>query len=164
MVDDTSGTAAGSGFDDVGTFNTMGTYRANKLALTKQYVAGTGDPRENLGHAVELRLTSCVLGSAIPERAAELESWGAPPGVVGFFGTWHIRTRNYKGDAEMCLWLPAVPVVAGYVIQQQHIPSAQPVAVAEAVAPRLNPCRQEQSTVSPLLATPVTATAIGSVQ
>ena len=33
-------------------------------------------------------------------------------------GTWHVRTPNYRGDAEMVLWLPPVPVVIGYRITQ----------------------------------------------
>ena len=116
--EDTAGIAVGNGFDDVGTFNMVGTYKLAKLKLTKQYVPGSGDPRENLGHAVELRLTCCDLFATLPSRAPELQSWGCPPGNVGFYGTWHVRTRNYKGDAEMCLWLPPVPVVIGYVITQ----------------------------------------------
>lgn len=90
----TSGTAEGHGVDDVGQFNVRGAYNHIKLALTKQYVPGTGNPQENLGHAVQLRLTCCELAAALPSRAVELQQWGAPPGTVGFFGTWHVRTDN----------------------------------------------------------------------
>ena len=37
-------------------------------------------------------------------------------GLIGFYGTWHVRTPNYNGDAEMVLWLPPVPVVVGHKI------------------------------------------------
>ena len=132
-LDDTSGAAQGGGFDDIGTFNAAGEYKNNKLALTKQYVRGTGNARENRGHAVALRLTCCELSAALPERAAELESWGMPSGTVGFYGTWHVRTRSYSGDAEMVLWLPPVTVVTGYLIQKQ-LPVAQPVVAQPVVA------------------------------
>ena len=78
----------------------------------------TGDQKENKGHFVELRLTCCVLDAALPERAAELRRWGEPAHAIGFYGTWHVRTAGYRGDAEMCLWLPPQPVPIGYVIQQ----------------------------------------------
>ena len=126
-----SGTAVGNGFDTVGTFNVSGEFKMARLCLTKQYVLGTGDPRENSGHAVELRLIASELHAALPERSAELLRWGAPLGVVGFYGTWHIRTRKYCGDAEMCLWLPPVPVVIGYTITQTvtNVQTVQSVAI-----------------------------------
>ena len=129
--DGVSGTAVGNGFDTVGTFNVSGEFKMARLCLTKQYVLGTGDPRENSGHAVELRLIASELHAALPERSAELLRWGAPLGVVGFYGTWHIRTRKYCGDAEMCLWLPPVPVVIGYTITQTvtNVQTVQSVAI-----------------------------------
>jgi hypothetical protein len=129
--DGVSGTAVGNGFDTVGTFNVSGEFKMARLCLTKQYVLGTGDPRENSGHAVELRLIASELHAALPERSAELLRWGAPLGVVGFYGTWHIRTRKYSGDAEMCLWLPPVPVVIGYTITQTvtNVQTVQSVAI-----------------------------------
>ena len=129
--DGVSGTAVGNGFDTVGTFNVSGEFKMARLCLTKQYVLGTGDPRENSGHAVELRLIASELHAALPERSAELLRWGAPLGVVGFYGTWHIRTRKYCGDAEMCLWLPPVPVVIGYTITQTvtNVQTFQSVAI-----------------------------------
>ena len=131
LSDGVSGTAVGNGFDTVGTFNVSGEFKMARLCLTKQYVLGTGDPRENSGHAVELRLIASELHAALPERSAELLRWGAPLGVVGFYGTWHIRTRKYSGDAEMCLWLPPVPVVIGYTITQTvtNVQTVQSVAI-----------------------------------
>lgn len=129
VVDATTGTALGHGFDDVGTFNTQGTYRAVRLVLTKQYVPGTGNPRENRGHAVALRLTYSALYETLPDRAAELQRYGAP--AQGFYGTWHIRLPDYQGDAEMCLWLPAAPVVVGYVVTAVPVPLQPVVPVAQ---------------------------------
>lgn len=146
VCDAMTGTAEGHGFDDVGNFTTRGMYKALRLALTKQYVPGTGNPRENRGHAVELRLIFCSnLYGALPERAADLQRFGVPPNsAAGFFGTWHVRLPRYRGDAEMCLWLPAMPVDIGYVpmgapvVPQQtaqFVPPAQPVmAVPQAMA------------------------------
>jgi len=118
LSDEVSGTAAGHGFDDVGTFSLSGVFKLAKLCLTKQYQLGTGNPRENSGHQVQLRLTCCELHAALPQRSLVLQQWGAPLGVVGFYGSWHIRTHRYNGDAEMCLWLPPEPVVIGHVITQ----------------------------------------------
>lgn len=135
-LDAITGTAEGRGFDDVGHFTTRGSYKGLRLALTKQYTPGTGNPRENLGHAVELRLSYCAnLYAALPERAADLQRFGAP--AAGFLGTWHVRmrgARGYKGDAEMCLWLPPTPVEIGAV------PMGLPVApVPPQTAPQMAP-------------------------
>ena len=70
LTDEVSGAATGHGFDNVGTFALRGEFEKAKLCLTKQYQLGTGDPNENLGHAVELRLTCCELFAALPQRAA----------------------------------------------------------------------------------------------
>ena len=113
------GLASGHGVDDVGDFNMHGEYIGTRLCLTKTYVLGTGDPEQNLGHSVELRLQYTELAAALPSRRAnELRGCGAPPGAVGLLGTWHIRVPDggYEGDAEMCLWLPPEPVAIGYVI------------------------------------------------
>ena len=117
-MDVASGSAVGHGSDDVGDFTTAGRFDDATLTLTKQYILGTGNPSENLGHDVQLRLTCCELMDALPGRAEELRSWGAPEDVIGFYGAWHVRTPRYSGDAEMCLWRPPVPVVIGHVITQ----------------------------------------------
>jgi len=122
------GKVGGNGIDDVGTFNLIGAYEHAKLLLAKTYVLGTGDPNENLGHTVQLRLRCCELMGALPARAEELQRWGAPMGVIGFYGTWHVRTANYCGDADMCLWLPPTPVVVGHVITQSVTTSVTQVA------------------------------------
>ena len=97
--DGTLGRVDGGGSDDVGEFTLSGTYESLRLVLTKTYIAGTGDPRENKGHTVRLRLTLTDLHAVVPAVAA-------PPGTLGFFGTWHVRTSAYNGDAEMALAWP----------------------------------------------------------
>jgi len=127
--DGVCGYAAGYGTDDVGSFKTYGSYKNAKLMLAKKYTPGTGDPKENLGHTVQLRLTCCQLMVALPRRAAELRMWGAPADVIGFYGTWHIRLPHYKGDGEMCLWLPPAPVVIGYKITRMVTTNVSQLAV-----------------------------------
>lgn len=134
-ADGTSGSATGHGADDVGSFGVRGAFSGARLSLTKRYVRGTGDPHENKGHAVELRLVCCALDAALPERAMELQRWGMPPGAIGFYGTWHVRTARYRGDAEMVLWLPPSAVPVGFVIAQ----SSEPVAVGLPPNPTLPP-------------------------
>ena len=116
-ADATHGTVSGFGHDDVGQFTVQGQYANSRMALRKQYIRGTGNPNENFGHTVQLRLTRCELAAALP-RHLRVEQWGVPSGQVGFVGTWHVRTPGYSGDAEMCLWLPPVPVVIGHVISE----------------------------------------------
>jgi len=129
------GQVFGSGFDDVGQFFVQGAYDGARFSLAKRYVPGTGNPRENLGHTVGLRLTYCVLSEVIPEQMGHLRPHGLQDGVVGLYGVWHVRTPHYNGDAEMCLWLPPTPVAQGYLIlPQDGVVADYPVAVATPVA------------------------------
>jgi hypothetical protein len=121
-ADGTHGTVTGFGHDDVGQFTVHGQYANSRMALRKQYIRGTGNPNENFGHSVLLRLTRCELAAALPSHM-HVEQWGVPHGHIGFVGTWHVRTAGYRGDAEMCLWLPPVPVVVGHVISESRSPS-----------------------------------------
>jgi len=137
-IDDRRGEASGHGFDAVGTFSLRGEYVGARLALTKLYVTGTGDPTENYGHTVELRLEYCQLAAGLPpSQAADLAACGAPPGVVGLLGSWHLRRGDkHDGchdDAEMVLWLPVETVTIGYVIPMavaMPIEQAVPMGVA----------------------------------
>ena len=138
-IDGTSGRARGHGTDDVGAFGVDGAFRGARLALTKRYVAGTGNPRENRGHAVELRLMCCALDAALPERATELQRWGMPVGSIGFFGTWHVRTAHYRGDAEMVLWLPPSAVPVGFVIELTNEPIMMGMPPNQTCAPHPPP-------------------------
>ena len=110
------GAVSGHGFDDVGSFTISGTYSSARVALSKQYIRGTGNPRENKGHVVELRLQLADVFASSPERAHDLMRYGCPNGSLGYFGSWHVRTSKYRGDAEMVLWLPPVPVAVGYLV------------------------------------------------
>ena len=122
------GMIAGGGYDDVGSFNVLGSYSSARVALTKRYVRGTGNPNENKGHSVELRLQLADLHASSPERAHDLRLFGCPEGSIGYFGSWHVRTGQYRGDAEMALWLPPVPVAVGYLVTPSTS-SAAPVGL-----------------------------------
>ena len=121
--DGTLGRVDGGGSDDVGEFTLSGTYESLRLVLTKTYIAGTGDPRENKGHTVRLRLTLTDLHAVVPAVAA-------PPGTLGFFGTWHVRTSAYNGDAEMALWRDDLGIVdTGFDVCHRPLPVAHGLAV-----------------------------------
>ena len=51
-ADGTRGRVNGGGSDDVGKFVLSGTYEGLRLVLAKKYIAGTGDAKENKGHAM----------------------------------------------------------------------------------------------------------------
>ena len=104
--DGTVGNVVGGGRDAVGEFALSGTYHGNRLMLHKQYQLGTGDPTENKGHKVQLRLTVCNAHEVLPERRHLLLSKSVCEGMLTFYGTWHVRTPGYVGSAEMLLWLP----------------------------------------------------------
>ncbi|UJR10509.1 hypothetical protein I4U23_014712 [Adineta vaga] len=71
----------GSGFDDVGTYTLHGFYstETRRLGITKTYEAGTGNPKENLGHNVIIQLEWNRLNHQ-------------------FEGKWYVRTRKFKGS------------------------------------------------------------------
>ena len=135
--DGTVGVVEGHGFDDVGHFRVSGSYEGVRLALTKQYIAGTGDRHENRGHSVSLRLTLCDVHEVLPDQSHFFSRHGAPPGTVGFYGTWHVRTRGYSGDAEMVLWMPpGPPVVVGHAVRPgefERFAAAVPIASGQPV-------------------------------
>eukprot|EP00050_Salpingoeca_kvevrii_P013030 m.26519 g.26519 ORF g.26519 m.26519 type:complete len:316 (+) comp4601_c0_seq1:2-949(+) len=78
----------GYGSDDVGRYSITGLCNpyTRKIAFTKKYQAGTGDPTENKGHAVEYRGT------------------GGVEAAHGFQGTWHVHTSSYSGTGPFHLW------------------------------------------------------------
>jgi len=157
-IDDVSGSAEGHGHDDVGNFSMKGEFLQARLALTKKYVRGTGNPKENLGHSVALRLTCCDLARALPDKWDELARFGAPPGVVGFFGTWHVRTRNYSGDAQMVLWLPPEPVMIGHVITQSTVQQMTQTTYTGAVEPSADGTTSQTLTTTTSTSTTTTIT------
>jgi hypothetical protein len=49
----------GSGSDNIGSFTVNGMYsiQTRRISLTKEYLVGTGNPKENFGHSVIIQLT-----------------------------------------------------------------------------------------------------------
>ena len=82
---------------------------------------------------MELRLQYCDCYASSPERSHDLRRHGAPDHVLGYFGSWHVRTPNYRADAEVCLWLPPEPVPVGYILEPSG--EAYPVGGTAAAAP-----------------------------
>jgi len=76
-----SGKVTGHGTDDVGDFTIDGTFSsANlRLGLTQKYKAGTGNPRENLGHTSIIQL-----------------KWNSSKNE--FDGKWYVNTYKYSGN------------------------------------------------------------------
>lgn len=81
--DRTLGTVTGQGTDDVGNFTIEGIFSSEnlRLALTQSYVAGTGNPTENLGHTSTIQLT----WNSIKNR---------------FEGKWYVETSKYRGHGS----------------------------------------------------------------
>jgi len=131
----------GGGSDDVGEFVLSGTYEGLRLVLDKKYIAGTGDAKENKGHTVWLRLTLTELHAVMPAYQSRfgLGEQPPPPGMLGFFGTWHVRTYGYDGDAMMALWRkpPDLGVGGGVGVGVGAVPlaaSSKALPIAHGVA------------------------------
>ncbi|CAF3785955.1 unnamed protein product [Rotaria sp. Silwood1] len=79
--DHATGRVTGHGYDDVGKFTIDGTFSEEnqRIALTKIYALGTGDAKENFGHAVSVKLI-----------------WNTSHGQ--FEGKWFVQTNNYRGE------------------------------------------------------------------
>eukprot|EP01084_Bolivina_argentea_P245265 410659_1 len=71
---------SGFGSDEVGKYNITGHYNEqnNRMAITQSYIHGTGNPTENLGHNVSIRL-----------------QWNEAQ--QKFEGKWYCVTHLYKG-------------------------------------------------------------------
>ncbi len=71
----------GEGTDDVGTFTIEGKFwlTTRQIELTKIYQQNTGNPLENFGHKVMIKLT-----------------WNATRDQ--FEGKWFVQTSNYRGE------------------------------------------------------------------
>ena len=71
----------GWGWDNVGKFDITGTYsnKFYRMGITKTYVRGTGDTKQNLGHSVIIQLT----GNAQTGK---------------FEGKWYVSTHKYQGE------------------------------------------------------------------
>lgn len=84
--DSTTSTITGSGSDKIGTYSVVGIYsiQTRRMALTKTYQLGTGNPLENLGHDVIIQL-----------------EWNRENSQ--FQGHWYVRTNKYRGGGEFRL-------------------------------------------------------------
>lgn len=84
--DPQSSKITGWGCDDVGKFTVQGIYshQTRRIGLTKTYIAGTGDRKQNLGHNVEIQLTENVK-------------------LQQFEGKWYVQTSRYRGDDRFIL-------------------------------------------------------------
>lgn len=76
----------GSGSDDVGSFSIEGFYsiETRRIALTKTYQLGTGNPLQNLGHQVLIQVEWNELSRA-------------------FEGKWYVRTSKFRGSDKFTL-------------------------------------------------------------
>ena len=77
---------------------------------------------------MHIELTCCELLRTLPDKASDLQAWGAPGDVVGFYGMWQLSVPGFSDFGEMCLWLPPVPVVIGYVITRSVVTTATTTA------------------------------------
>ena len=87
------GTVVGAGFDDVGHFSIDGSCSGARLAL-EEGARGTGNPRENKGHTVALRLLNCVLAESAPPAAHGAGSAAARPRAVRRAAARHRLVRH----------------------------------------------------------------------
>eukprot|EP00053_Salpingoeca_punica_P000010 m.26945 g.26945 ORF g.26945 m.26945 type:complete len:290 (-) comp10008_c0_seq1:316-1185(-) len=78
----------GGGSDDVGQYTIKGLCNpcTRRISFQKTYIAGTGNPRENLGHTVEYR------------------GYGGAQAEHGFQGKWYVHTHRYRGNGMFHLW------------------------------------------------------------
>ena len=81
----------GRGIDLVGGYKLKGTHNHEngRMTVDKKYIAGTGNPTENLGHTVKLRL-----------------AWDRE--TQEFIGTYHVSTSRWTGSGEWVI--KAVPL------------------------------------------------------
>jgi len=74
----------GEGADTVGSYTMIGKTCGSNVSITKQYVPNTGNPIENLGQRVHLRLTK--EGSTLT-------------------GKYYVKTRKWQGSGVYQIWL-----------------------------------------------------------
>ena len=91
------GMVSGNGEDKVGEYIIKGKYseQTQRMALDKEYILGTGDPKENLGHTVNIRLEYNGNKSE-------------------FCGDWYVKTYKYEGSGEWVLRLCGLMNTEGY--------------------------------------------------
>ena len=131
------GRVTGNGSDDVGRYDLSGSVRGAYLALSKKYIAGTGNRTENKGHTVQLRLQYKQIDQTIfAPSTHEMPSFFRTQGIAGswgFHGSWHVRTSSYSGNGEQVLWLVNDAGEFNAAVGQPQ-PSAPPLPTAPAAA------------------------------
>ena len=116
-------TVKGKGEDRVGSFVLRGVWKGDRLAMTKQYLRGTGDPNENHGHQIHMRLAKeKTSGMIINDR----------PRMVG---RYYVRTPQYSGEDHMSMWLVEGGAAASDGVEVTAADSTNiPVVVATVVS------------------------------
>lgn len=116
-------TVKGKGEDRVGSFVLRGVWKGDRLAMTKQYLRGTGDPNENHGHQIHMRLAKeKTSGMVINDR----------PRMVG---RYYVRTPQYSGEDHMSMWLVEGGAAASDGVEVTAADSTNiPVVVATVVS------------------------------
>ena len=91
--------------------------------MTKQYLRGTGDPNENHGHQIHMRLAKeKTSGMIINDR----------PRMVG---RYYVRTPQYSGEDHMSIWLVEGGAAASDGVEVTAADSTNiPVVVATVVS------------------------------
>ena len=81
-----NGHVFGDGYDEVGSYKIVGEYNENnnRMALTQSYIRGTGNPDQNSGHNVLIRL-----------------SWNVM--TKRFEGKWYCKVDTYQGSGMWCI-------------------------------------------------------------
>ncbi|CAF2086521.1 unnamed protein product [Rotaria magnacalcarata] len=81
VFDRNTNRVTGNGSDNVGKFIIDGTFSLEnqRVAMVKTYELGTGDPKENFGHTVDLQMT-----------------WNSKNGQ--FEGKWCVNANHYRGE------------------------------------------------------------------
>ena len=84
------GRVSGNGADKVGVYTIEGVYseKTRRMGLDKKYILGTGDPKENLGHTVKIRLNSHAHFCDFNEEKS------------AFSGDWYVKTHKYEGCGD----------------------------------------------------------------
>ena len=116
-------TVKGKGEDRVGSFVLRGVWKGDRLAMTKQYLRGTGDPNENHGHQIHMRLAKeKTSGMIVNDR----------PRMVG---RYYVRTPQYSGEDHMSMWLVEGGAAASDGVEVTAADSTNiPVVVATVVS------------------------------
>mmetsp|Transcript_12497 Transcript_12497/g.13712 ORF Transcript_12497/g.13712 Transcript_12497/m.13712 type:complete len:419 (-) Transcript_12497:183-1439(-) len=134
----------GEGADTVGSYKMLGKTCGSNVSITKQYIPNTGDPIENLGHRVHLRLTK--VGSTLT-------------------GKYYVKTHKWQGSGVYHIWLhedtttvtanavamPLEPIMAeahvlpvAIVAEVNEVCSTQLINASSSPTPRNAPIKKER--------------------